>query len=340
MSFDTAKAPPLFDEDPPTSTSKAHTLYLLIDLEVPPGTDPGKPVAPITAVFAPEPDQLPASDVDVILWLHGDKSFWSTKRGKQEDKWGISVQDYLQQPETQLREFILRSANKKFLLVVPTLADHSSSETHKMPAGGLLGDPDKAKAYLDVVRLGVNAYMKRTNGKPIGLTGLDKLVLAAHSGGGRILGNMAGFGGDFDKKVEEIWCFDCTYWDNIINWAKKGHAGRRLFVYSSGEGLRDMKNPNFDPQKPKGKDNPKTIPNPDKPFGTGFNARDILDLTRQKSPPSTTIEVLIEAAVGNLVNGDSTPHFVATYGRPDGQKHYESIEKYLTQLVDSSKILK
>ena len=37
MSFDLAKPPKLLDEDKPTSASPAHTLYLEIDLEVPPG---------------------------------------------------------------------------------------------------------------------------------------------------------------------------------------------------------------------------------------------------------------------------------------------------------------
>jgi hypothetical protein len=47
--------------------------------------------------------------------------------------------------------------------------------------------------------------------------------------------------------------------------------------------------------------------------------------------------VLIEPFSGALVKESSTPNFLCTYGRPDGRKHYECIEKYLTQLVDSAK---
>jgi hypothetical protein len=340
MSFDPTKAPRLIADDPPTSTSPAHTLYLEIDLEVPPGYK-GSKVEPMTAVFAPDPDKLPASAVDVILWLHGDKKFWSKHRHDTDAMPGITIQDYLKQPETQLREFILKSPKKKFLLVAPTLADRSSAggetkQGKKIPAGGLLGDPAQAKLYLDVVLKAVNAYMKRTstNDKTINLTAPKNLVLAAHSGGGYMLGNMTAFGGIFDKQVEEVWCFDCTYWGSISNWVKKGHAGRRLFFYSSGEGYDYKKNPKFDPKLPEGPDNPKTIRYRS---GTADTVRDILDLTRGKSPPATTIEGLIEAYLGNLVKEDSTPNFVGTYGRPDGKKHYESIEKYLTQLIDSAK---
>jgi hypothetical protein len=331
MSFDLSKAPACVAEDPPTPTSKSHTLYLQIDLGVPPGQG-GKPVEPITAVFAPDPDQLPASEVDVILWLHGDKRVWSKQRGPDTlDMSGTTVQDYLKVAEVHLREFLLRSPKKQFLLVVPTLADRSSAEGYtkkdgKIPAGGLLGDPTQAENYFKVVLNGVNAYMNKSLQKP------RNIVLAAHSGGGYILSNMAAYNGIFNKQVEEIWCFDCTYWGNIIQWAKRGHAGRRLFVYSTGETYGSRPNPRFDPTLPEGSNNAKY-----QRSGTGDTAQSIYDLTKASPAPATTIEVLIEAYSGTLVKEQSTANFMSTYGRPDGKKHYECIEKYLTKLVDSAK---
>jgi hypothetical protein len=345
MSFDPTTAPTLLDEDKPTSTSKAHTLYLEINLEVPAGK--GEKVAPMTAVFAPDPSQLKTAEWDVILWLHGNKTVWSQKRGKTQEMPGITIQDYLKVDECKLREFILSQKKTQFLLVAPTLANGTTN-------GGLLSIWGWAEAYFNAVRNGVNAYMGKSLGeKP------KNIILAAHSGGGKILGNMTAFGGIFAQRVEEIWCFDCTYWDNISDWADKNHAARRLFVYSSGEGYGSkwMPNPKFDPQKPVSKDNPKVvemmIPNPkfnsakpesdDNPkfqkAGTGDTALDILGKANKKAASSTTIEVLIEAYSGTLIREQSTPHFLETYGRPDGRKHYESIAKYLPQLVDSSKNL-
>jgi hypothetical protein len=329
--------PKLLDEEKPTSTSKAHTLFLEINLEEPLGASlndkgkPGQSVPPMTAVFAPDPSQLTGSTVDVILWFHGDKAVWSKKRGdKNLDLSGKSIQDYLQVDECKLREFILSQKKRQFLLVAPTLADRSSSGANGSHApktpGGWLGDQGEAEAYIDVVLKGVNAHMGTK------LTGPKKIVLAAHSGGGHILGNMAGFSGMFDQNVEEVWCFDCSYWDNVKDWAQTGHAKRRLFVYSTGETL--VPNKYFDASKPEGPGNRKMAHS-----GTGDTAQDILSLTQQKPAPVTTIEVLIEQYYGSLVKGQSTPNFVATYGIPPGKKHYESIEQYLPELIDTSKNL-
>ncbi len=187
----------------------------------------------------------------------------------------------------------------------------------------MLGDPDTAKAYIDVCLKAVNEYMKKSVKSP------RNIVLAAHSGGGHILGNMAGFNGIFTKQVEEIWCFDCTYWGNVVDWASKSHATRKLFVYSTGEGPdTDRPNPKFDSTQPEGPKNQKYLPS-----GTGYTASDIMQLRKSSA---TTIEVLIEAYNGNLVNEQMTPHFKETYGIPDGKRHYESIEKYLGKLVDMS----
>ena len=125
MSLNASHTPELFKDkdghDLPieslTGTDK--TAYLKIDLEIDPMG--GQPVEPMTAVFAPDPKQLKTSDVPVLLWLHGDKKFWSRKRGGTKPLWGITVQGYLKEVECKLREFILKTSVRQFLLVVPTL---------------------------------------------------------------------------------------------------------------------------------------------------------------------------------------------------------------------------
>src|SRR5262249_37387843 len=78
MSLNASDTPDLIAEEPPSTTSPGHTLFLKIDLEIDPMG--GKPAEPMTAVFAPDPKQLSAGNVDVLLWFHGDKDVWSRNR--------------------------------------------------------------------------------------------------------------------------------------------------------------------------------------------------------------------------------------------------------------------
>jgi hypothetical protein len=321
MSLDPSATPDLIDQDEPTTGSPAHTLYLKIDLDVAKGE--GQAVQPMTAVFAPDPDVLPTPNVDIVLWLHGDKRVWSKNRTGTLDMSGKSAQDYLKLDECKLREYILRSSKKKFLLVVPTLSDRTG--VGATPGGGLWKE-DQAEAFLRQVLNGVRKYM----GKAV--TGIRNIVLAAHSGGGHVAGHIAqSFGGMFEKKLREIWCFDCTYWGGYKEWAKKGDANARLWVYSTGEDTcHRLQHPELKP----GPDNLRNVPYR---CGTGDTAKDLLEFAKKSPASSTTIEVLIESYSGSLLPTQSTPHFVARYDIPDGKRHYECIEKYFTQLIDSSK---
>src|SRR5262249_25465915 len=208
--------------------------------------------------------------------------------------------------ECKLREFIVQSSARKFLLVVPTLGDHTGRGP-KHTAGGLLWEQAQAEAYLQQVLNGVTKHMG------VNVSGIGSIVLAAHSGGGHILSHMAQyFTGQF-QKVNEVWCFDCTYWggDPFIAWARKGHSNPRLWVYSTG-----------------GKGNGAT--------GDAGNA--ILAFSQSCAAATTNIEVLIDdyPSAGKT---SSTTFFVPHY-HGSAKGHYESIEKYLTRLVDTSKNLK
>src|SRR5262249_8685535 len=114
------------------------TAYLKIDLQVDrmfhdkKHTVPGRPVVPMTAVFSPDPALL-TGQVDILLWLHGDKSYFGDPTNPDRGFEGESIQFYLNEPAlalTKLREFILlQSTRKKFILVAPTLNDRTGMQT-------------------------------------------------------------------------------------------------------------------------------------------------------------------------------------------------------------------
>src|SRR5947209_13900329 len=122
------------------------TAYLKIDLQIDRMFDDkkhtvsGKQVAPCTAVFSPDPALL-KGQVDILLWLHGDKSYFGDPNNSDRGFNGESIQFYLNEPGlalTKLRDFIiLQTARKKFILVAPTLNDRTGMHTDKQP-GGLL----------------------------------------------------------------------------------------------------------------------------------------------------------------------------------------------------------
>jgi hypothetical protein len=192
----------------------------------------GKEVHKLTAVFAPDLSKL-SGEVDILLWFHGDKHYWS-KRPKVDQYFkGKSIHYYLNEPVlalTKLREFILKSSKKRFVLVAPTLNDNTGSGP-KHTAGGLLWQQADAEAYLQQVLNGVKKHLG------VSVTVPGNIVLAAHSGGGHLQTHIAGnFTGLFDK-MNEVWCFDSTYWgyESFEAWAQKGHSNNpRLFVYSTG----------------------------------------------------------------------------------------------------------
>ena len=73
MSLNASDTPKLLDQDPPTSTSPSHTLYSEIDLKV--DAIGVKHVGSMTAIFASDPKQFKAGDVDVILYEYIEKYF-------------------------------------------------------------------------------------------------------------------------------------------------------------------------------------------------------------------------------------------------------------------------
>lgn len=289
------------------------TAYLKIDLQVHPMG--GQPVVPMTAVFAPDPTKLSGA-VNILLWLHGDKSYWNVTGKESFSFHGKSIQYYLNNLKLcKLREFILGSSGRNFILVAPTLNDRTGININgkvDTEPGGLRWDQGDAEAYLQQCVNGVKQHFKAN------ATSVGNIVLAAHSGGGHIQSQMAG---KFDK-MNEVWCFDSSYWGSagLIKWARKGHSHPRLWVYSTGG-------------------------------TTGYAAADIKKLTDPPAPPkpakkgaapppqplTTKIEVLIHGA-GKHGMPVTTDYFVPTYGG-SAVGHYEGMQKYLPTLVGSSQNL-
>lgn len=345
MALDRSVSPPLFQEKPgvdlPVETigTTDKTAYLHIDLKVSPPNG-GAKALPVTAVFAPDPARL-AGEVNVLLWFHGDKRYWESDGQTVTGFSGQSIRHYLNNlPLCKLRQFILRT-NKNFLLVAPTLNDKTGGGKGGLPAGLLYQEVDAA-AYLQQVLNGANAHLGTK------CTKVGNIVLAAHSGGGNIQARMAGtFGGTFDR-MNEVWCFDSTYWGAgpLQRWAEKGHSNARLFVYSLGRSgpsetgdaaraLLRLTRPTPPPQPPAGKLNLRDV------IAKGGGGGVPMAVLRARSAASfgavmrnlTDIEVLIEHDPENASNPAWT-----TYGGGAGG-HYKCIAKYLPRLVARSKNL-
>jgi hypothetical protein len=326
------------------------TAYLKIDLKVNPMG--GQPVTPMTAVFAPDPTKLTGT-VDILLWLHGDKSYWDVTRTDKRPFQGKSIQYYLTLPLCKLREFILQTSKKRFLLVAPTLNDRtgiSIGHGNHNP-GGLRWNQADAEAYLQQVLNGVQKHLC-ANACHVG-----NVVLAAHSGGGHVQGQVAGyFSGKFDR-MNEVWCFDSNYWGSapFISWAKKGHSHGKLWVYSTGGTTNGTTGPSATdilkltqpPPPPKPKHavskhhavTTHTLPAAKvQAFIHDVGAVASRLLSGMLHPPTTKIEVLIHGA-GKHGAPLTTDNFLATYGG-SAIGHYEGMPKYLPKLVETSQNLK
>jgi hypothetical protein len=318
MPLNKTDVPNLTASESLSSGSPDKTLYLEIDLEV--AVQKGQSaVKPMTAVFSPDPTKLGSSSIDVLLWFHGHKG----QLNKTINLKGYSAQQYLQVAEFKLREFILTTGKKQFLLVVPTLGDKSGA--------GVLARQDQAEAFLQQVLNGVQKHMGAKTAT------LGNIVLAAHSGGGAIMSKLAGYSGAFDN-VKEIWCVDCTYGSGpaFKKWAET-HVNNKLFVFSTGEF------PTFE-HPTSGKAAVK--PGPDNRaigfWGTGNDAKLIYDYAVAKK--SATIEVRINTlSTKDLSKPDNErttgPYTTSNFTYGFATEHNQSVGFYFPKLVDASKTL-
>jgi hypothetical protein len=336
MPLDRMATPPLYqgktgDElEIETIGTNDKTAYLNIELKINPAG--GAAALPVTAVFAPDPAQL-VGEVNVLLWFHGDKRYWQADGQNEESFSGKSIQHYLNGPPMcHLREFILQTS-KNFLLVAPTLNDRTGG--NGTTPGGLLWEESETSAYLQQALNGANKHLGARGTK------IGNIILAAHSGGGHLQSRMAGaFGGDPFHRMNEVWCFDSTYWGatQLQSWCEKGHGNAKLFVYATGgttaaaaRALQRLSQPTPTPAPPRGKpDFRSMIDKPGATMPASVLKRQGDSGIRSVMVSLTDIDVLIENDKDNKTNAAW-----AAYGGGAGG-HYEGMPKYLPQLVERS----
>ena len=152
----------------------------------------------LTAVCVPN-GYTGGPKINIILFLHGTGQ--------------TSAQDYLTQKDHDLRDKLDNSPVKNLVLIVPTLTSDArggklgGDDADTVPSGAL-------KWYLPLV----SSELQKKSPSPaitdFGIAGnVDKIILAAHSGGGKVmlaLSRTKGKG-DYVDKIVECWGFDCLY---------------------------------------------------------------------------------------------------------------------------------
>jgi len=175
------------EANPPAGT----TLYFKIDLNIGPDHKGGVTPKPLTGVFIPN-SFTAGSELKLLVFLHGHSDgnmvineYWTTYHS----------------PKYQIRH-TLNDSKQNFVLVAPTL----SGESHS----GDLVNKGELENYLNTVLEGLK---KHTSAKFATIPVLRSIVVAAHSGGGRPMLEIAENLGtsEFAKTVKEFWGFDCLY---------------------------------------------------------------------------------------------------------------------------------
>jgi len=199
-------APKLVKRD---QVAQGETLYFSVDLKI-----PGAPAR--TGVFVPKGFK-PGVGVDVVLWLHGWKDP-SLAAPAIEQYWNAA-----RFPHFALREAVAASG-RNLVLIAPTLGPTSQP--------GALITPGALDAYLAQVLAGLRAQgpWRDAPAAPV----LQNLVLACHSGGGKVMRELAGGRDRAAALVRECWGFDCTYSSADPGfWSKfgKSRPGAKVAIY-------------------------------------------------------------------------------------------------------------
>jgi hypothetical protein len=222
------EAPPLL-KNPTKSDPTGQTLYVQISL----GKDKHCiqrndkkecveyktfTIGPMTGIFIPE-NYVPQAEIDLILYLHGHKSNIPGSDALIAEYW-----DGKKYSVFALREEI-NASKKNVILVAPTLG-------LKSEAGDLVRR-NGLDNYLDKVLEALKTY-----GPYQGQPGcLGKLIIAAHSGGGKTMQRLALSSNSYAAKIAECWGFDSQYQDASpwIGWAQRiPQSGYYSYYYDGG----------------------------------------------------------------------------------------------------------
>ena len=207
-----------------------YTIYCPIDLGIGLAANRGSGsscVHPITGIFVPQNYKM-KSTVDLIVYLHGFKDTYPGNNTSIVNYW-----DGRKFPFFALREGV-NSSPKNVVLVAPTLGPKSQAGS-LVKSGGF-------DSYLDEVVWALNSHVPlptSTRGK---IGGIQSIILASHSGGGRPMLDIATGNDKYVSKIKECWGFDSlnsgvtaagkklfTQPDAWLKWAQKTTS--HLFIY-------------------------------------------------------------------------------------------------------------
>ncbi len=172
-------------------------------------------ILPMTGIFIPD-KYSPQKAVDLILYLHGNKNSIPNYDASIAEYW-----DGWKHPLFALRE-VINASGKNVILVAPTMGVLNQAG-NLVDRGGL--DSYMAKVLEALVTYG--PYKNRS-------LDIGTLVLAAHSGGGKIMRELATSGNTAADKIRECWGFDSLYGDidPWLGWAKEKQDPKVRALYS------------------------------------------------------------------------------------------------------------
>ncbi len=217
------KIPPKLDEEPKSGAakSKEYTCYVEIDLNLKANknnkawlADKDNNYKPIawaldypeskTAIYVPDRFK-PDSETDMIIYLHGHlKDHPGMIPTKTKGKFNSpSIQHYLNYSKEQYFNFrkIINNSQKNIVFVAPTLGPRSQY-------GNLARNFDN---YIDQVIWAINEYIFRER-QLEGKLNLRNLIIAAHSGGGTAMLDIAQQPKSiYVNRIKSYWGFDSWY---------------------------------------------------------------------------------------------------------------------------------
>ena len=160
----------------------------------------------------------PDSDIVLVLYLHGHKGAYPGNAVLINGYW-----DGTRFPFFALREEV-NASGRNVILVAPSLGPKSQPGSLSRPAG--------FDAFMRQVLSGLNEhYLIPRHGRRI--RDVKNIVLAAHSGGGSPMLNIAKGTDQYALKIKECWCFDSMYGSVAqawVGWAKS-RPTQSLYVY-------------------------------------------------------------------------------------------------------------
>lgn len=188
-------------------------------------------IAKMTAIFVP-PDFNINAQADIIIYLHGHKLAYPGTTS--------SIKQYLEYPKPSyfnFREAIAKSG-KNVIFVAPTLGPRSQY-------GNLVQNFD---AFMEKVLASVREYIILRRGLK-GSLKMGRLIIAAHSGGGKAMLAIAHSNQQYAKRVSEFWGFDSLYQGggeskgSWIYFASQNPATKKIYAYyydttSTGSDIR------------------------------------------------------------------------------------------------------